>query len=113
MVDNTLGQGAVARYRVRIPEEGITLMFDIDSGKVLLCGSRIQTPDCRDESTYEWRCAADSYCDVFVKGSSRKRRQAGTEFMFVSIEGIENNNELTVQTMTGDETISNGTHVTM
>ena len=110
MVDRTLGQNRVARYRVRIPEEGFTLMFDVESGRVLLCGSRVQSPDCRDASTYEWRCVADSYCDIHVRGSSRKRRQASSEFMFVSIEGIETNNEVTVQTMTGDETISDGTY---
>lgn len=113
MVNSTLGQGAVARYRVRIPEGGFTLMFEVDSGRVLLCGSRVQSPDCRDASTYEWKCAANSYCDIFVKESSRKRRQASSEFMFVSIEGIETNNEVTVQTMIGDEAISNGMYICM
>ena len=112
MVDNTLGQGGVARYRVRIPDEGFTLMFDVESGRVLLCGSTIQSPNCRDESTYEWRCVADNYCDIHVKSSSRKRRQASSEFMFISIEGIETNNEVTVQTMIGDETVSNGNYIT-
>ena len=105
-----VGQAMVAYYQVRIPEGGLTFMFDLEEGRVLICGSRTnQNPDCRDPSTYEWHCDTTDYCDFHVESStSRKRRQAGDEFMFIGIEGVEENNEISVEVVTGDETVSNG-----
>ena len=94
---------------MQIPEGGLTFMFDLEEGKVLICGSRINNPDCRDPSTYEWRCETRDYCDFHARqSSSRRRRQTDTEFMFISIEGVEGNNEINMQVVMGDETISNG-----
>ena len=111
-VDRTLGQGSVAYYQVKIPENGVTFMFDLEEGKVLVCGSRInRRPDCRDPSTYEWQCETTDYCDTYIlkeSGSSRRRRQTSDEIMFISIEGVEESNEVTVQVVMGDESISNG-----
>jgi len=109
-VDRTLGQGTVTHYQVQIPEEGLTFMIDLEEGRVLVCGSRSsRRPDCRDPSTYEWRCETADYCDIHVKSStSRRRRQASTDIMFISIEGVEESNEVKLQVMMGDETISNG-----
>ena len=109
-VDRTLGQGSLSHFQVQVPPNGLTFMFDLEEGKVLVCGSRTnRRPDCRDPSTYEWQCETKNYCDVHVKGSSsRRRRQTSTDIMFISIEGVEESNEVTVQVMMGDETISNG-----
>ncbi|XP_065920074.1 uncharacterized protein [Dysidea avara] len=105
-VTSTVGQGAVDYYRVQIPDEGVTLRFDVEDGRVLICGSRAnRNPDCRDASTYEWRCEANSYCDIYVASETRKR-QVGTSFIFVSIEGINRNNEVVIETMMGDEAVS-------
>ena len=105
-----VGQAIVAYYQVLIPDEGLTFMFDLEEGRVLICGSRTnQNPDCRDPSTYEWHCDTTDYCDFYVGSStSRKRRQTGDEFMFIGIEGVEENNEISVEVVTGDETVSNG-----
>ena len=105
-----VGQAMVAYYQVLIPDEGLTFMFDLEEGRVLICGSRTNpNPDCRDSSTYDWHCDATDYCDFYVEGStSRKRRQTGGEFMYIGIEGVEENNELSVEVVTGDETVSNG-----
>ena len=109
-VDRTLGQGSVTHYQAKIPDEGLTFMFDLEEGKVLICGSRSnRRPDCRDSSTYEWVCETNGYCDIHVKpSSSRRRRQANPDIMFISIEGVEEKNEVKVQITMGDETISNG-----
>ena len=95
---------------MEIPDDGLTFMVEVNDGRVLVCGSRInQNPDCRDPSTYEWLCETDGYCDVFVENvNSRKRRQITTNTMFITIEGVERNNDVTVDVMMGDETISNG-----
>jgi len=107
-VTSTVGQGAVDYYRVQVPDDGITLRFDVADGRVLICGSRAnRNPNCRDASTYEWRCEANSYCDIYVVSESRKR-QVGTNFIFVSIEGINRNNEVVIETTMGDETVSEG-----
>jgi len=109
MVVSALGQRAVAYYRVRIPDDGLTFMFDLEEGRVLICGSRSnRNPDCRDPSSYEWRCETNSYCNIHVKGMSRKCRQISTDFMFVSIEGVEKTNKVTMEVVNGDETISEG-----
>ena len=110
MVVSTLGERVVAYYRVRIPEGGLTFLFDIEEGRVLICGSRNnRNPDCRDPSSYEWRCETNSYCNFHAKSSSRKRRQTSIDFMFVSIEGVEKTNKITMEIMDGDQTISAGT----
>ena len=85
-------------------------MIDLDEGQVLVCGSRSnRRPDCRDPSTYEWRCETRDYCDIHVKSNtSRRRRQTNPNIMFISIEGVEESNEVKLQVMMGDETISNG-----
>jgi len=114
MVNRTLSQGAVTYYRVQIPSgDGMTFKFDIDEGRVLVCGSRTNpNPDCRDSSTYDWLCETNDYCDIHVESMviSRKR-QADADVMFVAIEGVEDNNEVVMETAMGDETISNGTNV--
>ena len=97
---------------MRIPEGGLTFMVDVDEGKVLVCGSTTdENPDCRDPSTYDWVCETEGYCDIYVNNSAlrrRRRRQAVSEIMFVSIEGVERNNSVIFETMMGDETISVG-----
>ena len=109
-IDRTLGQGSVTHFQVQIPENGLTFMIDLDEGQVLVCGSRSnRRPDCRDPSTYEWRCETRDYCDIHVKSNtSRRRRQTNPNIMFISIEGVEESNEVKLQVMMGDETISNG-----
>ena len=109
-VNETVGEGIVAHYQVRIPEGGLTFMFDLEEGRVLICASRINTnPDCRDPSSYEWRCETRDYCDFHVAGStSRRRRQGNGNIMFISIEGVEENNKISVDVVMGDETVSNG-----
>ena len=113
-LNSTLGQGKVSYYQVRIPEGGLTFMVDVDKGKVLVCGSTIdENPDCRDPSTYSWVCETEGYCDIYINGSAlrkRRRRQATSDVMFVSIEGVDRNNSVVFETMMGDETISDGMH---
>lgn len=109
MVVSTIGQRAVAYYRVRIPDEGLTFSFDLEEGRVLICGSRTnRNPDCRDPSSYEWQCETNSFCNFHAKPMSRKRRQTSTDFMFISIEGVEETNKVTMEIMDGDQTISEG-----
>ena len=98
---------------MQIPEEGLTFMFDLEEGRVLICISTINpNPDCRDPSSYEWRCETRDYCDFHVAGStSRKRRQTFgviAHICFISIEGVEENNKISVDAVKGDETVSNG-----
>ena len=114
-IDRKLGEGTVEYYRVRIPDEGLTFKIDVRSGRVLICGSvRNQNPDCRDPSSYEWRCETIDYCDIHVRDDdSRKRRQTGSTFMFITVEGVERNNEVILNTTMGDETESNGKHSCM
>ena len=71
-------------------------MVDVDEGKVLVCGSTTdQNPDCRDPSTYSWVCETEGYCDIYVNSSAlRKRRQATSDVMFVSIEGVDKSNSI-------------------
>ena len=111
-VNRTLQEGRVSFLQVEIPDDGLTIMVEVNDGRVLVCGSRRdQNPNCRDPSTYEWLCETDGYCDVFVENvNSRKRRQATTttNTMFIAIEGVESNNDVTMDVMEGDETISNG-----
>jgi len=108
--DRALQEGRISYLQVQIPDGGITLAIDVDDGRVLVCGSRVnQNPNCRDSSTYDWICETEGYCDVFVSNSnSRKRRQDATDIMFITIEGVDKNNEVSVDIMMGDETISNG-----
>ena len=109
-VNRTLTQGRVTYFELEIPEGGATLMVEVNDGRVLVCGSRSnQNPNCRDPSTYDFICETDGYCDVFVENAeSRKRRQTGGNIMFITIEGVERNNEIIMDIMMGDETISNG-----
>ena len=111
MVDRTLGEGTVTYYRVQIPNiDGMTLKFNIEDGRVLVCGSRTnQNPDCRDPATYDWMCETDNYCDIHVESmASSRKRQADVDLMFVTIEGVEENNQVIMETEMGDETVSNG-----
>ena len=109
-VNRTLTQGRVTYFELEIPEGGATLMVEVNDGRVLVCGSRSnQNPNCRDPSTYDFICETDGYCDVFVENAEfRKRRQTGGNIMFITIEGVERNNEIIMDIMMGDETISNG-----
>ena len=94
---------------MEIADDGLTLMVEVNDGRVLVCGSRInRNPDCRDRSTYEWLCETDGYCDIFVENVNSKKRQTTTNTMFITIEGVERNNDITMDVMMGDETISNG-----
>ena len=110
MTSSVLGEGVVEYYRVRIPDEGLTLKVDVTSGRVLICGSvSNQNPNCRDPSSYEWRCEAVDYCDIHLRDeNNRKRRQTGTTFMFITVEGVDRNNEVILNTTMGDETVSSG-----
>ena len=106
-----LGRGKVNYFQVTIPEDGLTFKFDVEDGKVLVCGSTInQNPDCRDPSTYEWACETDIYCDQLIlqERSSRKRRQTSGNIMYIAIEGINRNNEVSIEVTMGDETVSDG-----
>lgn len=112
-VDRTLSQGKVTYFELEVPRSGATLMVDVNDGRVLMCVSRInQNPDCRDPSTYGWICETDGYCDVFLSapagyGKRRQTRLSGNT-MFITIEGVERNNEIKMDVLMGDETISNG-----
>ena len=111
MVTRTLGEGAVTYYRVQIPNiEGMTFKFNIEDGRVLVCGSRIYpNPDCRNSSTYDWRCETENYCDVHIESmATSRKRQADVDIMFVTIEGVEENNEVIMETAMGDESVSDG-----
>ena len=114
MVNRTLSQGAVTYYRVQIQSDvGMTFKFDVDEGRVLVCGSRTNpNPDCRNSFTYDWLCETNDYCDIHVESMAiSRKRQADADVMFVAIEGVEDNNEVAMETAMGDETISNGTNV--
>jgi len=96
---------------VQIPiTDGMTFKFNVEDGRVLVCGSRTNSnPDCRDSFTYEWRCESENYCDIHVESMARsKKRQADPDFMFVAVEGVEENNEVIMETTMGDESISVG-----
>ena len=101
MIRSVLGEGTVDYYRVRIPVGGLTLKVDVTSGKVLICGSLSnQNPNCRDPSSYEWRCETVDYCDIHLRdeNNNRKRRQTSTTFMFITVEGVDGNNEVILNT---------------
>ena len=109
MIVHTLGERTVAYYRVQIPPDGVTFKFDIQDGRFLICGStNTRNPDCRDPSSYEWRCEANSFCNYYAIGMARKRRQTGSNFMFISIEGVEKTNNFTMEVEEGDKRISAG-----
>ena len=42
------------------------------------------------------------------RNTSRRRRQIDADIMFIGIEGVEENNEVNVEVVMGDQTISNG-----
>lgn len=111
MVNRTLGEGAVTYYRIQIPSiNGMTFKFNIDDGRVLVCGSRTNpNPDCRDSNTYDWLCETDNYCDVHIESmATSRKRQADADIMFVAIEGVEESNEVVMETVMGDDSVSNG-----
>ena len=109
MIVRALGERAVAYYRVQIPSDGVTFMFDLQDGRLLICGSaNTRNPDCRNPSSYEWRCETNDFCEYYAIGVARKRRQTRGNFMFVSIEGVEKTNNFTMDVVEGDKRISAG-----
>ena len=102
----TLEQNQVAYFQFTLPEEGLTLKLEVQTGLVILYASnKIQNPN---EAFYDWKLETSSSADVYispddleVSPSLTKRQvlQSLNTTIFISIEGQSGTNNFTTQPM--------------
>lgn len=105
----TLEQNQVAYFQFTLPDEGLTLKLEVQTGLVILYASnKIQNPN---EAFYDWRLETSSSTDVYIspddleESSSLTKRQVLQSLnttIFISIEGQSGINNFTLNTTYGD-----------
>lgn len=109
----TLQQNQVAFFQFTLPEEGLTLRLEVQTGLVVLYASnKIQNPN---EAFYDWRLETRTSADVYIspddleESSSLTKRQVLQSLnttIFISIEGQSGINNFTLNTTYGDTSSS-------
>ena len=114
--------GAVSYFQYELPDEGLTLRLNVAEGRVVMYAStKIRNPN---SALYDIRLETDATEDVFVSpddliitgaGMRVKRRRNSNEegegnstvrMIFVTVEGLENNNSYILETHFGDTSTS-------
>lgn len=105
--------GTVSYFQYQLPDEGMTLRLNVAEGRIILYGStKIQNPN---SALYEIRLETESNEDVFispadivsddgiiVKRSRARREQSNLTMIYITIEGLHNNNSYILETTFGD-----------
>ena len=113
--NGTLTEGANVRYELDIPEEGVTVRLCVREGSIILYASYTVTNP--NEALHDFRREVISTgtinCDdAFIPpentGSNRRKRQSEMESpstLFISVVGVEEQNDFDVETSEGDNTV--------
>lgn len=108
----TLPEGGNVRYEVEVPDMGVTTRVCVHDGTVILFASyTVTNPNSAfHDFSFEVGSNGTTTCDdVFIppESASRRRRQSvenATTTLFVSLVGVEEENEFEFQTVEGDTT---------
>ena len=94
---STLDQNQAAFFQYTLPDEGLTLTFEVETGLIVCFASnRIQNPN---EALHDFRVETSSFADVFI---SQEANSSTT--IFISCEGQNGINSFTLNTTCGDTT---------
>ena len=92
------------------------MRVEVTIGSISVCGSReIERPDCSYSPTYDWKRDITISTEVYINGDglldgsvTKKKRQAALDVnatrVYVTVEGLENNNTFSLNTAFGDTT---------
>ena len=112
-----------------VPRGGFTIQVELDIGRVVVCGSNsLERPDCSYSLTYDWRLEVSEYEDLFIGPdgfqSNAPRTLTPTSAptftppmfttttnitVYLTIEGLDENNVFSLNTTYGDTRISTST----
>ena len=105
----TLEQNQQAFFQFDLPEEGLTLKLDVETGSIVLYAStKVQNPN---EALYDWRLETRRSTDVYISPddledtssiSKRQDVQSANITLYVSIEGQDGMNTFILNTTYGD-----------
>ena len=102
---STLVHNQTAFFQYTLPEEGLTLRLEVETGLIVCFASnRIENPN---EALYDFRVETSSSADVYI---SMDNLQGNSSTIYISIEGQSGINNFTLNTTSGDTTT--GTYVT-
>ena len=99
---STLEQNQTAYFQYTLPEEGLTLRLEVETGLIVCFASnRIENPN---EALYDFRVETNSSADVYI---SLDDLQGNSSIIYISIEGRSGRNNFTLNTTSGDTTTGN------
>ena len=99
---STLEQNQTAYFQYTLPEEGMTLRLEVETGLIVCFASnRIENPN---EALYDFRVETNSSADVYI---SLDDLQGNSSIVYISIEGRSGRNNFTLNTTSGDTTTGN------
>ena len=102
---STLEQNQTAFFQYTLPEEGLTLRLEVETGLIVCFASnRIENPN---EALYDFRVETSRISDVYI---SLDNSQENSSTIYISCEGRSGINNFTLNTTSGDTTT--GTYVT-
>ena len=102
---STLNQNQAAFFQYTLPDEGLTLTLEVETGLIVCFASnRVQNPN---EALYDFRIEASSFADVFISQDNLEANSSTT--IFISCEGQNGVNSFSLNTTCGDTTT--GTYV--
>ena len=80
---STLEQNQTAYFQYTLPEEGLTLRLEVETGLIVCFASnRIENPN---EALYDFRVETNSSADVYI---SLDDLQGNSSIIYISIEGL-------------------------
>ena len=103
---STLEQNQTAFFQYTLPEEGLTLRLEVETGLIVcFVSNRIENPN---EALYDFRVETSRISDVYISLDNLQENSSTT--IYISCEGRSGINNFTLNTTSGDTTT--GTYVT-
>ena len=97
---STLEQNQTAFFQYTLPEEGLTLKLEVETGLIVCFASnRIENPN---EALYNFRVETNSSADVYISLDNLQGNSSTT--IYISCEGRSGVNNFTLNTTSGDTT---------
>lgn len=104
---DSVSSGQFKFFELPFPDEGVTIRLEVQQGTVICYASdRIRNPN---ENDYDWKIETDDYIDAYLDPSSLGR-PAGN-YVFVSLQGVQSINTFSLDTTSGDTSISGKTQI--
>lgn len=101
-VSEVVARGQLSYFIYPFPNDGLTVRVEVSSGGVWCYASDIDHNP--GQLSYIWRLFISEYDDSFIDPTTLGR--VSGEFLYIGIEGVDSSNNFTLDSTTGDTSIT-------